>query len=122
MRSLVASATLCLVLAAGPAFAASPSTDTPTRQAAPTSKGTTATDTITVKCPENYVCIPIAEMATRTAAVWELKAELSRLKARSKRLGWVAGCGAGVAGVVDEDWQTRTSPAAFCGAMYGFRW
>ena len=72
-------------------------------------------------CPEGYVCLTLSELAERTAFIWQLQAERTLLRARARRFGFTVGCGVGVAGVVDEDFQTRTAPALACGAFYGFR-
>lgn len=72
-------------------------------------------------CATGWVCIRTEELADRTAAIWTLRAENARLKARARRIGLTAGCGLGVAGVVTDDLETRLLPAATCGVIYGLR-
>ena len=72
-------------------------------------------------CPEGYICLTLNELAERTAFIWQLQAERTLLKARARRFGFTVGCGVGVAGVINEAYETQTAPAMFCGGMYGWR-
>ena len=82
---------------------------------------TTAVAAMPKWCKEGYVCITTDEMAERTAVIWELRAERTVLKMRARRFGFTAGCGVGVAGVIDREWDTRAAPAVACGVFYGLR-
>jgi hypothetical protein len=72
-------------------------------------------------CKPGWICVTAQELAERTANVWDLRAEMARLKAKSRRFGWTVGCGLGVAGAIDEDFRARAIPAANCSVIYGLR-
>src|SRR5262245_50509058 len=72
-------------------------------------------------CQKGWTCVPTSWLAERVARVWELRGELEREKAKHKRLGFTLGCGVGVAGVVDKDFNVQIVPAGTCGILYGIR-
>ena len=69
---------------------------------------------------KGWQCVTSAEMVDDTLYKIDLEEKLGYALSKNRRTGWDAGCGVGVAAIVDVDYDVRIPPAGFCGLMFAF--